>query len=137
MAGKKVDEVKNVKLGRYILIDEVPCKVVGLTHSKPGKHGGAKFRIDAVGIFDGGKRSIIKPAGDKIEVPMIDKRGAQVLAIVGSNVQLMDSETYDTFELPMPPDDVELTSPIAQGKEVIYMEVMGKRMIIQVKGEAG
>ncbi|MBU4267027.1 MAG: translation initiation factor IF-5A, partial [Candidatus Altiarchaeota archaeon] len=38
----------------------------------------------------------------KIEIPIIDKKTAQVLNIIGSSVQLMDMESYETFELDMP-----------------------------------
>ncbi len=56
---KEQTEIGKIKEGRYIVVEDEPCKVVGLATSKPGKHGAAKARIDAVGIFDGVKRSIV------------------------------------------------------------------------------
>jgi len=53
---KEQTEIGKIKEGRYIVIEEEPCRVVGIATSKPGKHGAAKARIDAVGIFDGVKR---------------------------------------------------------------------------------
>lgn len=129
----KQEDVNDLKVGRYVMMDDIPCKITAITKSKPGKHGGAKAKIDAVGIFDGQKRSIIKPTGQKVEVPIIDKRNAQVLNIVADNVQLMDMETYETFDLPIPEED-ELKSGITAGGQVIYMQVLGKRKIIQLKG---
>lgn len=131
---KKIESVSNLKVGRYIMIDDLPCKITAITKSKPGKHGGAKAKIDGAGIFDGQKKSIIKPTGDKVEVPLIDKRNAQVLTLIGDNIQLMDMENYETFELPMP-NDPELKGALSEGKEVLYMDVMGKRKIIQAKRE--
>ena len=131
---RKLDDVKNMKVGRYIIIEEVACRITNIDHSKPGKHGGAKFRIEGMGLFDGIRKSIIKPAGQNVEVPLIDKRNAQVLAIVGSSVQLMDMATFETFELPMP-EEQEIQSLLSEGTEVTYMEVMGRRKILQAKGK--
>jgi len=128
--GKKIAQIKDLKVGKYVLIDNEPCKVTSVVHSKPGKHGGAKARIDAVGIFDGQKRSMLGPVGQNIEIPIIDKRTAQVLNIIGERVQLMDMESYETFELEKPPD---LKGELSQGGNVLYMDVMGKRKILQVQ----
>jgi len=121
----KYEEVRGLKVGRYVVVDNEPCKVISLTHSKPGKHGEAKVRIEAIGLFDDRKRATIKPAGHKIEVPTVDKNTAQVLNVLGEKVQLMDMQTYETFELPKPPD-----MDLSQNMEVMYMDAMGKRKII-------
>lgn len=121
----RYEEVRDLKVGRYVVVDGEPCKVSSLTHSKSGKHGEAKVRVEAIGLFDDKKRSAIKPASHKIEVPVVDKNAAQVLNIIGDTVQLMDMATYETFELPKPPD-IQVT----QSMEVLYMDAMGKRKII-------
>lgn len=121
---KTMTEVRTLKVGKYIIVDDEPCKILNITTSKPGKHGEAKARIDAMGLFDNQKRSIVHPVKHKVGVPMIDKRTAQVLSIAGSTVQLMDMATYETFELPLP-EDMTLES----GKEVQYMEALGRRKI--------
>lgn len=135
MGGKTIVEVRNLKKGRYIIVDDEPCRIIGITTSSPGKHGSAKARIEAVGIFDEKKRSIIKPTGDKIDAPIIDKRSGMVTAFMGDNVQLMDMETYETFEVPTPaPEDVEGT--LEEGVQVEYMETLGRYKIIRVKGKS-
>ena len=94
--------IKSLKPGRYCVIDGEPCKVLNITTSVPGKHGSAKARLEAVGIFDNKKRSIVKPAHTEIEVPIVDKRVGQVLSISGNTAQLMDMETYETFDAAIP-----------------------------------
>ena len=89
---KELAEIRTLKENRYIIIDDEPCKIINITKSKPGKHGEAKARIEAIGIFDGSKRSIVNPVSHKVHVPIIDKRNAQVVAVMGDNVQLMDFE---------------------------------------------
>ncbi len=127
--GKKIGDMKELKEGKYVMVDDEPCKVTKITKSKPGKHGGAKARVDAVGIFDGQKRSLMGPISQKIEIPIIDKKTAQVLNIIGSSVQLMDMESYETFELDVPD---EFRDKLEQGKELQYMDVLGRKKILAV-----
>ncbi|VVB59762.1 Translation initiation factor 5A [uncultured archaeon] len=124
---KEMAEVRELKVGRYVLIDEEPCKIQSISTSKPGKHGEAKARIDAVGIFDEQKRVVVHPVKHKVGIPIIDKRSAQILALIGADVvQLMDMETYETFEMPIPEDFKDKLEP---GKEILYLQAMGKRKI--------
>ena len=121
-----VMEVRELKPNRYMIIDDEPCKILSITTSKPGKHGEAKARIEAIGVFDGQKRSVVYPVKHKVQVPMIDKRKAQVLSLSPETVQLMDLETYETFELPIPEEFKDKLEP---GKEVQYLEALGRRKI--------
>ena len=123
---KELSEIRTLKINRYIIIDDEPCKIVGMSTSKPGKHGEAKARIEAIGVFDKQKRSIVKPVKHKIHVPIIDKRSAQVLAIMGDNVQLMDLETYETFEMPIPE---EFKGQLIAGNEIQYLQALGRKKI--------
>lgn len=123
---KEVAEVRELKENRYLIIDGEPCKIVSITTSKPGKHGEAKARIDAIGVFDGQKRSVVFPVRHKVQIPVIDKRTAQVVAIMGDKVQLMDMETYETFEMDIPD---EFKDKLKEGEEIQYIQAMGKRKI--------
>ena len=126
---KELAEIRTLKENRYIIIDDEPCKIISITKSKPGKHGEAKARIEAIGIFDGSKRSIVNPVSHKVHVPIIDKRSAQVVAIMGDNVQLMDMETYETFEMPIPD---EFKDSIEPGKDIQYLVALGRKKITRV-----
>ncbi len=119
-------EVRELKEGRYLLLDDEPCRILSIQTSKPGKHGEAKARIDAVGLFDGSKRSVVFPVKHKVQVPIIGKRQAQVLSLSAAEVQLMDLETYETFQLAI---DEESRAGLAPGAEVQYLDAMGKRRI--------
>jgi len=126
---KKIVQIKELKEGKYVLIDGEPCKIVAVAHSKPGKHGGAKARIDAMGLFDNQRRTLMGPVDGNAEVPVINKKNAQVLNFIGDKVQLMDMESYETFELTKP-DDVQ--GELKSGGNVLYMDVMGKKKILQI-----
>jgi translation initiation factor 5A len=123
---KQLAEVRTLRVNRYMIIDEEPCKIMSISTSKPGKHGEAKARIEAIGVFDGQKRSVVKPVKHKVHVPLIDKRTAQILAIMGANVQLMDLETYETFEMEIPD---EFKGQLQPGKEISYLEALGRKKI--------
>ena len=98
----KVAEIKTLKQGKYLVLGGEASKITSISTSSPGKHGAAKARIEAVGIFDNQKRSLVKPVNAKVDIPIIDKRVGQGLAIMGEEVQLMDLETYETIDLPIP-----------------------------------
>ncbi len=112
-----------------MLIDEEPCKIISISTSKPGKHGEAKANIDAVGIFDKKKRSVVFPVKHRVQVPMIDKRKAQILAVGGNEVQLMDLETFENFSLAVPE---EFEGQLHSGEEIMYLVAMERRMITKV-----
>lgn len=126
---KQLAEVRTLKVGRYVIIDDEPCKIMSISTSKPGKHGEAKARIEAIGIFDGQKRSVVHPVKHKVQVPLIDKRSAQIVALMGENVQLMDLETYQTFEMKIPNEFKDQLQP---GSEVLYLEALGRKKITRV-----
>ena len=119
--------IKSLKPGRYIVIDGEPCKVTKITSSKAGKHGAAKARIEAVTISDGKRKELVKPSSAEVDVPIINKRKAQVISLTGDSVHLMDMETYETFEASIPED---LKGQLEEGKEISYWEVMGKRLLM-------
>lgn len=128
---KPVD-VGSLRVGGYMIIDGEPCHIVDITKSKPGKHGSAKARIVAIGVFDGQKRQFVKPVDLGAEVPIIDKRMGQVYAVTPSGVQIMDLETYEYFDAPYPQEE-ELKGKLTQGAEVEYWKILGRTKIMRTK----
>ncbi|MCJ2533953.1 MAG: translation initiation factor IF-5A [Candidatus Thermoplasmatota archaeon] len=127
---KELSEVRLLRVNRYVILDDEPCKIMSISTSKPGKHGESKARIEAIGIFDGQKRSVVHPVKHKVHIPIIDKRSAQILSLMGEDtVQLMDLETYETFEMPIPD---EYKGKLAPGNEIMYLEALGKKKITRV-----
>ncbi|MCS7126177.1 MAG: translation initiation factor IF-5A [Aigarchaeota archaeon] len=127
---KPVD-LGSLKVGHNIVIDGEPCRIVELEKSKPGKHGSAKVRLVAIGIFDDVKRTMVGPADAKVEVPIIEKRTGQVVSVTDT-ISLMDNETLEIVEVPTPSDEV-LRSKIEPGKTVEYWKIMGRCMITHVR----
>lgn len=123
---KTLNEVRNLRPNGYMIIDDEPCKIMSISTSKPGKHGEAKARIEAVGLFDGQKRSVVHPVKHKVGVPMIDKRQAQVITASGEAAQIMDLETYETFDIVV---DEEYQGKLEAGQEINYMIALGRMKI--------
>ncbi len=120
---KEQVETRELKEGRYVIIDDEPCVIKNIAKSKPGKHGSAKARIDAIGIFDNQKRSIVQPVTTKVYVPIVKRKSGQVLTISQNSVQLMDMAEYSTLDVPITEKD---KAKLVVGKEAPYLTVMGK-----------
>ncbi|MGM5487403.1 MAG: translation initiation factor IF-5A [Nanobdellota archaeon] len=133
MSGEKtLKSVGSLKEGNYVVIDEAACTVSSTQTSRPGKHGHAKVRLEGVGLIDGKKRVVVMPGHDKIEVPIIDKRNAQVLSVTDGMANVMDSETYETFDLEIPE---ELKGQCKEGSTVLYWIILDDKVMKQVKSE--
>ena len=114
---KKFGQAGGLKPGSFVLIDGEVCQVKSTEKSKPGKHGSAKVRVVAFNIFTQQKRGLLKSTDSDIEIPIIPKSRAQVVAIIGDNAQIMDTESYETFDVPKPKD----ISGLESGVEVEYI----------------
>ncbi|RMF91170.1 MAG: translation initiation factor IF-5A [Methanobacteriota archaeon] len=130
MATKQV-ELRTLKVGSYIVLDGEPCRIVSYQTAKTGKHGSMKARVEGMGILDNQRRSLVKPVSAKVETPIIERKIAQITHMHGNTLGLMDMETYESFEATIP-DDLEGT-PV-EGAEVEYIQTMGRRKIVRVRG---
>ncbi|MBY8999334.1 MAG: translation initiation factor IF-5A [Candidatus Heimdallarchaeota archaeon] len=134
MSEQDVTPIKagQVKEGYYIIQNNEVFLVRGIEKSKTGKHGSSKCRLKIENIFTGSKTEISIPGDTKLQSPIIDKRNAQVISLSDDSVQLMDLETYNTFEAALPTEE-ELRKILSEGAEVEYWNAIGKRKIMRVK----
>ena len=135
-------KVGTIRIGRYIIDPDSnqPCKIISIDKSKPGKHGAAKARMMMVGLFDNQKRQFISPVDKRVNVPIIEKRVGQVTNVEDGTgfVHIMDNETYESFVVDPPSEDVlrkKLGSLFSEGKgiEVEYWLVMDRKKITQIR----
>jgi translation initiation factor 5A len=131
MTGSTVPKsVGGLQKGNYVVLDGVASIVADTQTSRPGKHGHAKVRIVAVGMLDNKKREIVLPGHDSIDVPIIEKKNAQVLSINGDMANVMDSETFETFDLKIPED---LKDGCAESSTIVYWIILNDRVMKQIK----
>lgn len=130
MTEKIFATAKDLREGKYLLIEDIPCRIVNIESSKSGKHGAAKMRITGVGIFGGEKKTLLTPGDSDVEVPIIERKNVQIMSVSGNTVQVMDSQSYEMYDLEIP---AELQAQIVAGKEAEIIEAMGKRMIERIR----
>ena len=123
-------QVTSLKIGRYVVVDGIACRVTKMDISKTGKHGHAKCRIESVGLIRGGKKVLVLPGHDKIDSPVIEKKSAQVLSIHEDNATVMDEENFETFNLKIPD---ELKGKIENGTKVLYWIVLDEKVMMEMK----
>ncbi len=131
MSDKIFSSAKDLKEGKYVLIEDIPCRIVQIETSKSGKHGGAKMRIVGIGIFDGQKKTLLTPGDQDVEVPIIDRKNITIMSISGNVAQVMDNDDptlmYD-LEVPQ-----ELAASAEAGKEAEVLQAMGRRKMERIK----
>lgn len=129
MATKTVD-VGSLQKGSYIVLEGAACKIMDMQVSKPGKHGHAKVRLTAVGLVDNKKRIVVMPGHDNVEVPIVEKKNAQILSVQGYKANVMDSESYETFNLEIPE---EIKTQAVEGANIVYWVVLNEKVMKQIK----
>ncbi|MBZ6495765.1 MULTISPECIES: translation initiation factor IF-5A [Natrinema] len=122
---KQQTEVRELQEGSYVMIDDTPCKINAYSTAKPGKHGSAKARVEAEGVFDGKKRSLSQPVDAKIWVPIIERKQGQVVSVDGNDMQVMDLETYETITMRIPED-----ADVSPDENIEYLEMEDQRKIV-------
>lgn len=129
MGEVKRKSVGSLQKGNYVVVDGVASIVKSTQTSRPGKHGHAKVRMQATGILDGKTREIVIPGHDQIDCPIIGKNNAQVLSVTGNHANIMDMESYETFDLAIPE---ELQGQVNEGDVVLYWEILDDKVMKQV-----
>jgi translation initiation factor 5A len=130
MVEKVFAVAKELKVGKYVLVDDIPCRIVNIESSKPGKHGSAKMRITAIGVFNSQKKTLLTPGDADVEVPIIERKSVQIMSVSGNTAQVMDQQTYEIYDMEIPE---ELVGQAAAGKEAEVMEAMGKRKMERIR----
>ena len=126
----KVTQASALRPGSYIVLDNIACTVKDVQTSKTGKHGSGKCRIECVGIINGQKKIHLCPSTDNVRVPIIEKKNAQVLSIHDEVANVMDNETFETFDIKIPED---LKGKVTEGSIVNYWIILDERIIMQAK----
>jgi translation initiation factor 5A len=123
---KEQKQVRELQEGSYVMMEDSPCKINAYSTAKPGKHGSAKARIEGKGVFDNKKRSLSQPVDAKVWVPIIERKGGQVLSVSDGEMQVMDLDTYETFTMRVP-DGISASSD----DEIEFLEYEGQRKIVR------
>jgi translation initiation factor 5A len=132
MGETKQVSVGSLKKGSNVVVEGIASIVTDLSVSRPGKHGHAKVNFMAVGMLDGRKRNVVMPGHDMIDVPVIGKRNAQVLSVNGELANLMDEETFETFDLKIPD---EIKDEVVAGVTIVYWTILDDKVMKSIRKE--
>ncbi|MFW9940859.1 MAG: translation initiation factor IF-5A [Candidatus Thorarchaeota archaeon] len=133
-------EIQKLKSGQFIMVDEEPCIIKSTERSKSGKHGHAKVRVVCVGLFDNNKRSLTIPSGHMVDIPEIIKGSAQINFIDDTMINIMDLESYESFDVEWPKEeelvkklkDLQAQPDKISTAQVDYWTLAGKTLLNRV-----
>ena len=125
----KIITAHEAKPGTTIMVDGEACTVRSNDISKTGKHGASKCRMEAIAIFSGKKKVVAVPGHERFDVPLIEKRKAQVLSVSEDKASVMDLESFETLDLPFME---EIKAELAPEKQVEYWDIEGKKVIMRI-----
>lgn len=120
-----------IKPGNAFIFEGAPVIARSIDISKTGKHGASKCRIEADGIIDGKKRVVVVPGHERFEVPEVNKRKGQVMAVTENSASVMDLESFETFDIPIGED---MKGSVNEGSQIEYWVVMNAKIIKRSSG---
>ena len=116
-------DIGELNAGSHIILEDEPCRIKKIERSAPGKHGHAKYRIMAAGIFDKRIRNLLKPGHTPFMTPDVIKKVGQVVSISGTIAQVMDMKTYEMMDLEIG------DKKVAAGEEITFWDIEGRKLI--------
>jgi translation initiation factor 5A len=125
----KIIDATHARPGTMILIDGDAYLVKSNDISKSGKHGAAKCRIQATGVFVDRKKVLAVPGHERFDVPNVDKRRVQILSFNEQTASVMDLESYETYDVPF---HEEVKNDLAEEKQAELWDIEGKKMLMRV-----
>lgn len=125
----KLIHATGARTGVVIMVDGEAYSVRSNDVSKTGKHGASKCRIEAIGIFADKKKIVAVPGDTRFDVPLIEKKKAQVISVSDSMASVMDLDSYETFDITFMP---EIKDKLAADQQVEYWDIEGKKSIMRI-----
>ncbi len=66
-------QASDVKVGYYVIIHSVPCKIKKISFAKTGKHGHAKAMMEGIDILTDKKHDYTCTSSTSLQVPIVKK----------------------------------------------------------------
>ncbi|MBR9701607.1 translation initiation factor IF-5A [Candidatus Pacearchaeota archaeon] len=123
----KIINATEIRIGTNIILDGQSYVVKKIDISKTGKHGHSKCRIEAIGLISPNKKVFVVPGHERFEVPLVDKRRAQILSKADKKASVMDLESFETLEIDCP--DEEVFNDLEESGNCEYWDIEGQKII--------
>jgi translation elongation factor P/translation initiation factor 5A len=126
--------VKELRIGAWILHRDEPAKVVKKERVTVGTHMHSKTKLTVKGLFSGNSDVLTLSHHENLEDAEVMKKKAQVVAKVPEQkqIQIMDSVSYETLTAAVTDEEFE---KIDEGSEVTFIEFRGKVSILEYVGK--
>lgn len=121
----KIINATEIRIGTNIMLENEPYTIKKIDISTTGKHGHSKCRVEALGIINNKKKVFVVPGHERFDVPMVEKRKAQVLSI-GDKVSIMDLENFESFDIGC---SEEIKEYLRENDNVEYWDIEGQKII--------
>ena len=95
-------EAGGLKKGDYVMMKDKPCKITGISHAKPGKHGSAKAIIQGNNLFDGKTVEQSFSTGDMVACPIVTRKEYLCLGVDDDHLSLLDDDGEQKDDVQMP-----------------------------------
>jgi translation initiation factor 5A len=125
----RLTDAHGIKPGQIFLVETEPYKALSNDISKTGKHGASKCRIVAIGVFNGKKKIIAVPGGERFDVPNVEKKRVQVLSVGERVASVMDLDSYETIDVTY---DEELKGQLQPEQQAEIWDIEGKKVIMRI-----
>ncbi len=123
-------QAKDVERGAYFKVRNDIYKLKRKELIAVGTHSHTKLKFFAKALFGGGEKDFTFGHTDNVEILDISKKRGQIISIEGKRAQVMDSESYETFDAEIT-DDV--TDNLVEGGPTSFIQIDGKIFIVNVK----
>jgi len=126
MGEVKVQKAGSLREGSYIMMGDTPCIITSFEMSKTSGRGVARARIEGQSMLNGRKIVELFSSTDNAQVPIVEKKNAQVLSISGDTANVMDADSFETFDLKIPED---MKDKVNEGDSILYWVVMDHKIL--------
>lgn len=122
--------IGDIKIGKNIIFNDAPYKVLYTEHSKMGR-AGAVLRTKLKNLLNGAVLERTFQGAEKVDEADITSSKAQYLYQEGNNFCFMDSENYDQFTLSK---DVlaDATNYLVEGTDVTILNFNGNPINLEI-----
>jgi elongation factor P len=122
--------ISEIKIGKNIIFNEDPYKVLYTEHSKMGR-AGAVLRTKLKNLITGAILERTFQGAEKVDEADINSSKAQYLYQEGNNYCFMDSENYDQFSLSKEVLS-DATNYLVEGTEVSVLNFNGSPINVEI-----
>lgn len=95
-----------------------------------GTHSHSKTKLYLQNIKGGSEKAFVFSNHDRLEIVDLMRKTGQLISKFGSKAQLMDSYSYETFDITL---DKKMASSLNEGDEVIFIDFKGELKVLGKK----